>query len=157
MSAYNRIKKHFTRIKMHHVNVKMSKHYSVNIRSISLDIIKNKCTRFRYYFYKFKSIAVFTEPLKNQSEIIGSFCLKKIDCSIIRLRQMAIEKKFQKQGYGSSILKFTEKFAIRNNYKKIIIIARLSAMNFYKKNFFKTSGNIFTDVTVSSINMYKKI
>jgi len=95
--------------------------------------------------------------LKNQSEIIGSFCLKKIDCSIIRLRQMAIEKKFQKQGYGSSILKFTEKFAIRNNYKKIIIIARLSAMDFYKKNFFKTSGNIFTDVTVSSINMYKKI
>ena len=95
--------------------------------------------------------------LKNQSEIIGSFCLKKINCSTIRLRQMAIEKKFQKQGYGSSILKFTEKFAIQNNYKKIIIIARLSALDFYKKNFFKTSGNIFTDVTLSSINMYKKI
>ena len=95
--------------------------------------------------------------LKNQSEIVGSFCLKKINCSTIRLRQMAIEKKFQKQGYGSSILKFTEKFAIKNNYKKIIIIARLSAMDFYKKNLFKTSGKIFTDVTVSSTNMYKKI
>ena len=95
--------------------------------------------------------------LKNQSNIIGSFCLKKIDSSTIRLRQMAIEKKYQKQGYGSSILKFTEKFAIRNNYTKIIIIARLSAIDFYKKKFFKTSGNIFTDVTVSSINMYKKI
>ena len=95
--------------------------------------------------------------LKNQSEIVGSFCLKKIDCSTIRLRQMAIEKKFQKQGYGSSILKFTEKFAIRNNYKKIIIVARLSALDFYKKNLFKTSGSIFIDVTVSSINMYKKI
>ena len=95
--------------------------------------------------------------LKTQSEIVGSFCLKKINCSTIRLRQMAIEKKFQKQGYGSSILKFTEKFAIKNNYKKIIIIARLSALDFYKKNLFKTSGKIFTDVTVSSINMYKKI
>jgi len=95
--------------------------------------------------------------LKNQSEIVGSFCLKRINCSTIRLRQMAIEKKFQKQGYGSSILKFTEKFAIKNNYKKIIIIARLSALDFYKKNLFKTSGKIFTDVTVSSINMYKKI
>ena len=95
--------------------------------------------------------------LKNQSEIVGSFCLKKIDCSTIRLRQMAIEKKWQRQGYGSSILKFTEKFAIKNNYKKIIIIARLSALGFYKKNLFKTSGKIFTDVTVSSINMYKKI
>ena len=95
--------------------------------------------------------------LKNQSKIVGSFCLKKIDCSTIRLRQMAIEKKWQRQGYGSSILKFTEKFAIKNNYKKIIIIARLSALDFYKKNFFKTSGKIFTDVTVSSINMYKKI
>jgi histone acetyltransferase (RNA polymerase elongator complex component) len=95
--------------------------------------------------------------LKNQSEIVGSFCLKKIDCLTIRLRQMAIEKKWQRQGYGSSILKFTEKFAIKNNYKKIIIIARLSALDFYKKKFFKTSGNIFTDVTVNSINMYKKI
>ena len=95
--------------------------------------------------------------LKNPSEIVGSFCLKKVDCSTIRLRQMAIEKKWQRQGYGSSILKFTEKFAIKNNYKKIIIIARLSALDFYKKNFFKTSGNIFTDVTVNSINMYKKI
>ena len=95
--------------------------------------------------------------LKNQSEIVGSFCLKKINCSTIRLRQMAIEKKFQKQGYGSNILKFTEKFAIKNNYKKIIIIARLSALEKYKKNLFKTSGKIFTDVTVSSINMYKKI
>ena len=70
---------------------------------------------------------------------------------------MAIEKKWQRQGYGSSILKFTEKFAIKNNYKKIIITARLSAIDFYKKNFFKTSGSIFIDVTVSSINMYKKI
>ena len=75
----------------------------------------------------------------------------------MRLRQMAIKKKWQRQGYGSSILKFTEKFAIKNNYKKIIIIARLSALDFYKKNFFKTSGNIFTDVKVNSINMYKKI
>ena len=95
--------------------------------------------------------------LKNINEIVGSFCLKKIDCSTIRLRQMAIEKKLQKQGYGSSILKFTEKFAVENNYKKIIIIARLSAMDFYKKNFFKTSGNIFIDVTVKSIKMYKEI
>ena len=95
--------------------------------------------------------------LKNQSEIIGSFCLKKIDYSTIRLRQMAIEKKLQRQGYGSSILKFAEEFAIKNNYKKIIIIARLSAINFYKKNFFKTSGNIFKDVTVKSIKMYKEI
>ena len=95
--------------------------------------------------------------LKNQSEIVGSFCLKKIDCSTIRLRQMAIEKKWQRQGYGSSILKFTEEFAIKNNYKKIIIIARLSAINFYKKNFFKTSGNIFIDLTVNSIKMYKEL
>ena len=95
--------------------------------------------------------------LKNQSEIIGSFCLKKINCSTIRLRQMAIAKQYQKQGYGSSILKFSEKFSIDNNYKKIILIARLSAIDFYKKNYFKTSGNMFIDVTVESIKMYKEI
>jgi len=95
--------------------------------------------------------------LINQCGIFGSFCLKKIDSSTIRLRQMAIEKKYQKQGYGSTILIFIEKYAIEKKYKKIILTARLTALDFYKKKKFKTSGNIFNDVTVDSINMYKNI
>ena len=85
------------------------------------------------------------------------FVLKRLIARQLDSDKWLLKKKFQKQGYGSSILKFTEKFATKNNYKKIIIVARLSALDFYKKNFFKTSGNIFTDVTVNSINMYKKI
>jgi len=90
-------------------------------------------------------------------EIIGSFCLKKIDMQTIKLRQMAIKKEHQKKGYGSKVIRFTESFAELNNYKIIILTARLSALEFYKKNFFKTSGNIFTDVTVDSIKMFKFI
>jgi len=90
-------------------------------------------------------------------EIIGSFCLKKIDIQTIKLRQMAIKKEHQKKGYGSKVIRFTESFAELNNYKIIILTARLSALEFYKKNFFKTSGNIFTDVTVDSIKMFKFI
>jgi len=93
----------------------------------------------------------------DKNKIIGSFCLKKIDNKIIKLRQMAIHKKYQRKGYGSNILKFTKEYAIKNKYKKIILIARISALDFYKKNFFKTSGKIFNDVTVNSINMYKNI
>ena len=88
-------------------------------------------------------------------EIIGSFCLKKIDIQKIKLRQMAIKKEYQKKGYGSEVIRFVESFAVLNNYKIIILTARLSAIEFYEKNLFKTSGNIFNDVTVDSIKMFK--
>ena len=88
-------------------------------------------------------------------EIIGSFCLKKIDIQTIKLRQMAIKKEYQKKGYGSKVIRFTESFARHNNYKIIILTARLSALEFYEKNSFNTSGKIFNDVTVDSIKMFK--
>ena len=58
---------------------------------------------------------------------------------------------------GRTSLNSQKEYAIKNKYKKIILIARISALGFYKKNFFKTSGKIFNDVTVNSINMYKNI
>ena len=88
-------------------------------------------------------------------EIIGSLCLKKIDTQTIKLRQMAIKKEYQKKGYGSEVIRFTESFARHNNYKIIILTARLSALEFYEKNSFNTSGKIFNDVTVDSIKMFK--
>lgn len=95
--------------------------------------------------------------LVRNSEIIGSLCLKKINKSTIKIRQMAIKKKFQKKGYGSKLLNFAEIFANKKKYNKIILVARLSALNFYKKNFFETSGTKFIEVTVYSIKMFKNI
>jgi GNAT superfamily N-acetyltransferase len=95
--------------------------------------------------------------LMHNLEIIGSFCLKKIDTQTIKIRQMAIKKGYQKKGYGSEVIRFTESFAGMHNYKIIILTARLSALEFYEKNLFKTSGKIFVDVSVDSIKMFKFI
>jgi histone acetyltransferase (RNA polymerase elongator complex component) len=95
--------------------------------------------------------------LIKRNEVIGSFCLKKISNLTIKLRQMAIKKDYQKKGYGSKLLKFAENYANKNNYYKIVIIARISALDFYRKNFFEVSGKKFIDVTVYSIKMFKNI
>ena len=70
---------------------------------------------------------------------------------------MAIKKDYQKKGYGSKLLKFAENYANKNNYCKIVIIARISALDFYRKNFFEVSGKKFIDVTVYSIKIFKNI
>lgn len=95
--------------------------------------------------------------LYNRKRIIGSCLLKKISKKKVRLRQMAIDVKFQKKKLGTMLLKHAENYSKSNLYNEIIIIARLSAYFFYRKNGFHPVGKIFSDVTVDSVNMIKKI
>jgi N-acetylglutamate synthase-like GNAT family acetyltransferase len=91
----------------------------------------------------------------NQNNIIGSCVLKKINTSTIRLRQMAIDKNYQRIGLGTKLLDYAEKYAKKNNYKEIVIIARISAFDFYQINGYEPLGEELIDVTVRSIKMKK--
>lgn len=95
--------------------------------------------------------------LYNRKQIVGSCLLKKISNKKVRLRQMAIDSKLQKKNLGSRLLKYAENYAKSKSYNEIIIIARLTAYFFYRKNGFYPVGKIFSDVTVDSIKMIKKI
>ena len=54
-----------------------------------------------------------------------------------QIRYMAIDKKIQKQGYGSKILLELEQIAKNNNISDIFLHARSDAVNFYIKNNYK--------------------
>ena len=95
--------------------------------------------------------------LYNRKRIVGSCLLKKISNRKIRLRQMAIDVKFQKKKLGLMLLKHAENYSKSKLFNEIIIIARVSAYFFYRKNGFYPVGKIFSDVTVDSIKMIKKI
>ena len=95
--------------------------------------------------------------LIHKKSIIGSCVLKIFDKKTLRLRQMAVAKEFQYKGYGKKLIQYSESYAKRNNFKKIIIIARLSAQNFYSKFEYKKVGKKFIDVTVESIKMVKNL
>jgi histone acetyltransferase (RNA polymerase elongator complex component) len=89
--------------------------------------------------------------------IIGSCLLKKINSSTIKIRQMAIDKNYQKKGFGKKLIKHVEKFAKKKRFNKVLIVARTSACRFYKKNGYQKKGRVFIEVKVNSIRMSKSL
>jgi len=91
------------------------------------------------------------------NQIHGSCLIKSENNKIVRIRQMAISKEFQQKGYGKKLLVFAESLVFKKKFSKIIITARLSALEFYLKSGYKVIGEKFIDVTVESIKMIKII
>ncbi|MHC5352934.1 GNAT family N-acetyltransferase [Myroides sp. LJL115] len=79
---------------------------------------------------------------KQQRQIIGVFCLYKIDSSTVELKNIAIDTKFQGKGYGSVFMQFIKEL-LKGKYEKLIVgtpdIANRQ-INFYQKNGFVKSG-----------------
>ena len=91
------------------------------------------------------------------NQIHGSCLIKSENNKVVRIRQMAISKEFQNKGFGKKLLFFAESLAFEKKISKIIITARLSALQFYLKSGYKVIGKKFIDVTVESIKMVKII
>ena len=91
------------------------------------------------------------------NQIHGSCLIKSENNKVVRIRQMAISKEFQQKGYGKKLLVFAESLVFKKKFSKIIITARLSALEFYLKSGYKVIGKKFIDVTVESIKMVKII
>ena len=92
--------------------------------------------------------------LENEN-IIGSCILTPISTQIIKLRQMAIHPNFQKKYIGKSILQYCEKVAFKKEYQQIVLHARETAIDFYKKNSYTAIGDLFIEVSIPHIKMFK--
>ena len=95
--------------------------------------------------------------LINNKKIIGCCVLKILNSNTLKIRQMAIDKKYQKMGYGKKLIQYAENYAATKNYKKIIITARMGALDFYLRYGYQTEGKKFTDVTLESIKLIKDL
>ena len=57
--------------------------------------------------------------------------MKDIGPSILKMRQVAIDPEFQGDGLGSTLVKFSEQWAIESGFKTIELNARKTAVPFY--------------------------
>lgn len=75
---------------------------------------------------------------RKNKDVIGVFCLYKIDNQTMELKNIAIKPEFQNQGYGSIFMDFI-KGVVKGKYHNLIVgtpdIATLQ-INFYQKNGF---------------------
>ena len=87
--------------------------------------------------------------------ILGCCLLTKQDQHTMRLRQMAVPNSMQGKGIGRALMIFAENIARDLGYKKLCMHARKTALGFYEKLGYTTSGEEFTEVTIPHYIMEK--
>ena len=124
---------------------KIIKEISVNeIRKVRLEeLYKNLPAKLSNYKGDFsnstKHLALFEGNKVVSCATI--FCDQKK--KTVQIRGMLTKKKFQKKGYGSSLMKFMIRYLIKEEYKSLWCNSRVSAINFYNKVGFKKNGKVF--------------
>jgi len=88
-------------------------------------------------------------------KILGCCLLTKIDEKIVRLRQMAVLNNLQGKGIGRALMFFAENVARDMGYKTLIMHARKTAIGFYEKLGYYTTGSEFVEITIPHFIMEK--
>ena len=90
-------------------------------------------------------------------ELIGVLILVPYHNGEIKMRQVAVDEKFQGKHIGKKMVEFAEKFASAQGFKKMILHARQSASPFYLKLGYKIVSDVFTEVTIPHLKMEKML
>lgn len=91
------------------------------------------------------------------NEIIGCCVLTRVNDSILQLRQMAVDNTLQKKGVGRKIVSFAEQTAKEKGYQVLMMHARDTVMDFYKKAGYSIAGEQFFEVGIGHHRMEKKL
>lgn len=90
-------------------------------------------------------------------QIVGTVSYRQVSDDVVKMRQMAIAEEYQGQKLGKTLIGQTEKWAIRNGYKKIELHARKTAVPFYEKFGYRTEFEEFEEVGIPHLKMYKVV
>jgi N-acetylglutamate synthase-like GNAT family acetyltransferase len=89
--------------------------------------------------------------------MLGCCMMTRIDTTTVRLRQMAVPGNMQGKGVGRALMIFAENIARDLGYNRLCMHARSTAVGFYQKLGYHTTGNEFTEVTIPHYVMEKDL
>jgi predicted GNAT family N-acyltransferase len=75
----------------------------------------------------------------------------------IKMRQVAVSEQYQSKGLGSVLVKESEVFCKDKGFEKIVLNARDTAVKFYKRLDYTPEGELFTEVGIAHLKMYKSL
>ena len=89
--------------------------------------------------------------------LVGGLMLAPVDNETVRLMEVAVETRYQREGIGRSMVQYAEKCAREVGYTKMIMHARLTAVHFYEKCGFRQEGDIFEEQGLTFAKMIKDL
>lgn len=87
----------------------------------------------------------------------GILILTRLNESEIKMRQVGVADTLQGKNIGKRLVIYSEQFALKLGYKKIVLNARETVVEFYKKLGYKKLGDMFIEVTIPHYKMEKLI
>lgn len=92
-----------------------------------------------------------------EDKMLGCCLLTKIDNKSVRLRQMAVQNNLQGKGIGATMMNYAENIARDAGFKRMLMHARITAIGFYEKLGYKSTGKEFEEITILHMIMEKKL
>ena len=89
--------------------------------------------------------------------MIGTLVLSPQNDETIRMRQVAVHSDYQKRGIGKQLVEFSEKVAIDQGYKKMILHSREDVIPFYTKLNYTVFGDRFESVSLPHFCMERQL
>ncbi|NDC76607.1 MAG: GNAT family N-acetyltransferase [Chitinophagia bacterium] len=93
----------------------------------------------------------------DEDHLLACCLLTRQDATTCRLRQMAVVNSLQGRGLGASLLYFAENVARDRGFRELVMHARMTAVGFYEKQGYRTSGQTFEEVTIPHLLMRKPL
>ena len=75
----------------------------------------------------------------------------------VKMRQVATQPNLQRTGLGKYLAKEAESLALNHNYNTIVLHARITAVDFYKKMGYQSIGDEFLEIGIPHIAMRKAL
>jgi ribosomal protein S18 acetylase RimI-like enzyme len=75
----------------------------------------------------------------------------------VRMRQVAVAADLQRQGVGTTLVRYAERFAAERGYTEITAHARESALPFYRKLGYAVTGEPSIEVGIPHMTVHKTL
>lgn len=92
---------------------------------------------------------------RESGAIIGVLLLTPMDENRLKMRQVAVLQKQQRQGIGHQLVTFAEHHAFDNGFTEIVLHARQVAVGFYAKLGYEIMGDSFLEINIPHFKMKK--
>ena len=90
-------------------------------------------------------------------ELVCCLILSPLTETEIQMRQVAVDEKYQRQGFGNQIASFSEEYAKQKGFSLMKVHARDLAVDFYVDMNYQIIDEPFTEVGIVHRRMIKKL
>ncbi len=98
---------------------------------------------------------IFALMLKNSP--IACVQIRPLSKTLVKLRQMAVNPAYQRQGLGKKLIQKVEVYLQTQGVRHIELNARKTALKFYQKLGYKITSDEFFEIGLPHFKMMKKI